>query len=223
MISYGALTGIQGKTLKIALDDDLELNKINRLANGKQAVIELRIADSRTISPEQRKKIYALINDLCDYTGDLPEYWKERFKFEAQGIFEIPKFSLSDCSMTIANYMILTILDFLFEQDIPFNTKTWDSLPTDFPKQMLCLKNKRCVLCGKKADIAHYQTVGSGRNRRAISHVGMYIMTLCREHHTEQHTIGILDFCEKYHIKPIKVTEEIAKQLKLGRTNKNDE
>lgn len=220
MISYGALTGIQGKTLKIALDDDLELNKINRLANGKQAVIELRIADSRTISPEQRKKIYALINDLCDYTGDLPEYWKERFKFEVQGIFEIPKFSLSDCSVTIANYMILTILDFLFEQDIPFNTKTWDSLPTDFPKQMLCLKNKRCVLCGKKADIAHYRTVGSGRNRRTINHVGMYIMTLCREHHTEQHTIGILDFCEKYHIKPIKVTEEIAKQLKLGRANK---
>lgn len=137
--------------------------------------------------------------------------------------FGVNHFSLSNCSMTIGNYMILTILNFLFEYDIPFKTKTWDSIPDDFPKQMLCIKNKRCVICGKPADIAHYNAVGMGRNRNKINHVGMYIMTLCRIHHDEQHHYmrykGLNDFFEKYHIKPIKVTEEIAKQLHLGRSD----
>ena len=136
-------------------------------------------------------------------------------------IFGIDEFSLSNCSVTVGNYMILTILEFLFQHDIPFETKTWDSIPNDFPRQMLCIKNKRCVICGKPADIAHYNAVGTGRNRNKINHVGMYIMTLCREHHTEQHKVGIKDFMNKYHIKPIKVTEEIAKQLHLGKVAEN--
>ena len=104
----------------------------------------------------------------------------------------------------------------MFAEDIPFKFKTWDSIPQEFPKQMLCLKNRRCVLCGRPADIAHYNAVGMGRNRNKMSHEGLYIMTLCRAHHTEQHKIGLKTFIMKYHIKPIKVTKEIAKQLKLG-------
>lgn len=213
---FGKLIGIQGNVLKIASDEVLDIAKVNRLANGKQPTVELKIADNRKISPEQRKKIFALINDLCSYTGDVPEYWESIFKYQVRETFGIDEFSLSDCSVTIGNYMILVILNFMFEEDIPFKTKTWDSLPSEFPKQMLCLKNKRCVLCGKPADIAHYHAVGAGRNRNKINHVGNYIMTLCRVHHGEQHQIGLRSFLLKYHIKPIKVTEDIAKQFKLG-------
>lgn len=213
---FGKLIGIQGNVLKIVPDEVLDMAKANRLANGKQPTVELKIADNRKISPEQRKKIFALINDLCSYTGDVPEYWESVFKYQVRETFGVGEFSLSDCSVTTGNYMILVILNFLFEEDIPFKTKTWDSLPSEFPKQMLCLKNKRCVLCGKHADIAHYHAVGAGRNRNKISHVGNYIMTLCREHHTEQHQVGLRSFLLKYHIKPIKVTEDIAKQFKLG-------
>lgn len=42
-------------------------------------------------------------------------------------------------------------------------------------------------------------------------------MSLCRTHHTLQHTIGLTTFMEIFHIKPIKVTEEIAKELHLGK------
>lgn len=216
---FGKLIGVQGNVLKIALDEDLNTFKVNRYANGKQPTVELEIADNRKISPEQRKKIFALINDLCSYTGDVPEYWESVFKYQVRETFGIEEFSLADCSVTVANYMILVILNFLFEEDIPFKTKTWDSLPNEFPKQMLCLKNRRCVLCGKHADIAHYHAVGAGRNRNKINHVGNYIMTLCREHHTEQHKMGVKSFFMKYHIKPIKVTEDIAKQLNLGVIN----
>lgn len=220
---FGKLSKINGNQITVTLDEKMNVYELQRFANGKQPTVELSIEDGRHISPDQRKKIYALINDLCEYTGDVPEYWKEQFKFMVETTFGVNHFSLSDCSMTTANYMILTILNFLFEHDIPFKTKTWDSIPDSFPKQMLCIKNKRCVICGKPADIAHYNAVGMGRNRNKINHVGMYIMTLCRIHHDEQHHYmrykGLNDFFEKYHIKPIKVTEDIAKQLHLGVIN----
>ena len=215
---FGTLDRIQGKQVLITLDDEIDMYKVQRLSGGKKPTIELDISDGRRITPDQRKKIYALINDLCEYTGDVPEYWKEKFKFMVETIFGIDEFSLSDCSVTVGNYMILTILEFLFQHDIPFRTKTWDSIPNDFPKQMLCIKNRRCVICGKPgADIAHVQTVGMGRNRTKINHTGMYIMSLCRECHIRQHQMGISSFMQEYHIKPIKVTEEIAKELHLGK------
>lgn len=220
---YGKLITQAGKRLTIDVDEELDSRKVSSRAGGKQPAVELYIDDGRHISRDQRAKIYALIGDLCDYTGDVPEEWKARFKFMTEAVFGTEQFSLADCSMTTANQMILIILNFLFKNDIPFKSKTWDSIPSDFPKQMLCLKNKRCVICGKKADIAHYTAVGSGRNRRTINHVGMYINTLCREHHTQQHRIGAESFMELYHIKPIKVTEEIAKELKLGRIENNDQ
>ncbi|MHC3377776.1 putative HNHc nuclease [Ligilactobacillus equi] len=208
---------VSNNGLNLRLSGKFDPSHVITLGANKKATGRLILDDKRHISAQQRKLIYALINDLCDYTGDPPVYWKERFKFEVQGAFGIVPFSLSDCSITVANYMILTILNFLFEEDIPFKRKWWYELPDDFPRQMLCLKNKTCVICGKpNADIAHYNAVGSGRNRDKISHIGLYIMTLCRGHHQQQHKIGLKTFLSKYHIKPIKVTEEIARKLKLG-------
>lgn len=214
---FGKLEKIQGNQILITLDEKIDMYKVQRLSDGKKPTVEVDISDERRITPDQRKKIYALINDLCEYTGDVPEYWKEKFKFMVETIFEIDDFSLSNCSITVGNYMILVILEFLFQHDIPFKTKVWDSIPDDFPKQALALKQKRCVICGRKADIDHFDTVGMGRNREKIVHVGMHIMTLCRAHHNERHNIGVLDFIQKYHLKPIKVTPEIAKRFKLGR------
>lgn len=208
--------------LKMRLKEPIDDYSLFTYGDNKNVTGRLIIDDNRKISAEQRRKIYALIYDLCLYTGDDYqgygcEQWKYYFKQEVMNAFSVKEFSLSNCSVTVANYMILTILNFLFDEDIPFRTKTWDSLSDEFPKQMLCLKSKRCVLCGKPADIAHFKAVGAGRNRNKISHVGNYIMTLCRTHHTEQHKSGIKKFMDRYHIKPIKVTPEIAKQFKLGR------
>lgn len=42
---------------------------------------EMRFDDGRTISIEQRKKAYATIRDIADYTGYLPEEQKEWLKY----------------------------------------------------------------------------------------------------------------------------------------------
>ena len=49
--------------------------------------------------------------------------------------------------------------------------------------------NRKCVICGKHAELAHYQAVGRGRNRRKIEHIVNKVLALCSNHHREQHTI----------------------------------
>lgn len=215
---YGKLISTQGNVVKIQLDEELDINKLIKFANGKQQTVELLVDDGRHITPDQRKKIYALLGDYCLYTGYSLNEAKLFFKSMVADFFHTEMFSLSDCSETVASQMITTMLEFFFFEDIPFHTKIWDSLPDDFPRVMMCIKTKRCAICLKEhADIHHVTAVGMGRNRNEINHVGMYIEPLCRVHHTIFHTIGAKNFMAKYHIKPIKVTPEIAKELHLGK------
>lgn len=215
---YGKLISTQGNVVKIQLDEELDINKLIKFANGKQPTVELLVDDGRHITPDQRKKIYALLGDYCLYTGYSLNEAKLFFKSMVADFFHTEMFSLSDCSETVASQMITTMLEFFFFEDIPFHTKIWDSLPDDFPRVMMCIKTKRCAICLKEhADIHHVTAVGMGRNRNEINHVGMYIEPLCRVHHMIFHTIGAKNFMAKYHIKPIKVTPEIAKELHLGK------
>ncbi len=55
------------------------------LAQKQVHEIELRIVDGRTISAEQRRKIYAIIRDIAFWCGDNPEWIKEYFKFNFCG------------------------------------------------------------------------------------------------------------------------------------------
>ena len=220
---FGKLIGVQGNQMKIAVDDELKANRISKLANGKQATVEVRIDDGRHITPDQRKKIYALINDFCLYTGYVPEEAKEYFKSMVEATFNVEPFSLSDCSVTTASNMIMLILDFMFHEDIPFRTKVWDALPDDFPRVAMCIRHRRCAICLKEhADIHHVTAVGMGRNRNKMNHVGLYVEPLCRVHHTIFHVMGAKSFFERYHLKPIKLTQELAKELHLG-GNENEQ
>lgn len=220
----GKLLSISGNELTIAVDDVLSIARIRQLSNGKQPSVDLTVDDSRHISRDQQKKIFALIHDLCNYTGDEPKRWENEFKWRVEITFDVDEFSLSDCSMTVGNYMILTILDFLFEENIPFKTKLWDSLPSDFPRQRLCLKNRTCVICGRQhADLAHFKAIGMGRNRRKIDERKMYFMTLCRQHHQEQHRIGINNFMKRYHLKPIRLSDNDLIRFKILSKQKLEE
>ena len=207
---FGFIQKIIGRLLIIRLDDDVNVFKLLKYRQqGKKIRVEVKVEDERQISSDQRKMIFALINDFCNYTGDVQQDAEEYFKFRTQMSFGIDYFHLSNCSVTTANYMILTILDYLFEEDVPFKLKTWESIPNEFPKQMLAMKTQTCVICGKPhADLAHYRAVGMGRNRHKIDERKMLFMSLCREHHTEQHKIGIDTFVKKYHIKPIRLSND---------------
>lgn len=125
-------------------------------------------------------------------------------------------FSLSDCSMTVAKNFIDFMITFCIQQDIPFTTKVWDEIASSYALQHQCLLKRLCVVCGRpKADLAHYDGVGSGRDRTSINHVGLRAMTLCRQHHSLQHEMGLISFCKMYQIKPIKLSKFDVVQLGL--------
>ncbi|MDM6516287.1 putative HNHc nuclease, partial [Staphylococcus aureus] len=77
--------------------------------------------------------------------------------------------------------------------------------------------NRNCVICGKPhADLAHYEAVGRGMNRNKMNHYDKHVLALCREHHNEQHAIGVKSFDDKYHLHDswLKVDERLNKMLK---------
>jgi len=56
------------------------------------------------------------------------------------------------------------------------------------------IKSMKCLVCNSsKVDVAHVKTVGSGGCDELWN-----LMPLCRQHHSEQHAIGIRTFASKY-------------------------
>lgn len=93
----------------------------NLICNKRVRKAELRFDDGRHISAEQRKKAYATIRDIADYTGYLPEEMKEIMKYEHMIRTGDGYFSLSDCSMGMAREFINTLLEFALENGIPLS------------------------------------------------------------------------------------------------------
>ena len=175
---------------------------------------ELRIDDGRRISSDQRKKIYALIKDIGNHTGHHPEYLKEHLKYEFMSREDRDYFSLSNVDMTTARYFIESILEFCFEWEVPFATKTHELAKEVGNYLYLCLLHRKCAVCGKShAHIHHVDAVGSGRNRNEIDHTQLRLIALCAEHHQETHTIGWGTFNKRYKVAGIKLNEQSIKRL----------
>ena len=177
-------------------------------------VIEIRLTDGREISAEQRKKIFATVRDIAAWSGHEPEYIRQfmEFEFRLQNSFE--PFSLSNCDMTTAKEFINYLIDFCINHGVP----TRDTLlnrTDDISKYLYsCIEHRICAVCNDRADIHHIDTVGMGRDRSTIIHLGMKAIALCRKHHTEAHTEGKA-FYDKFHIYGIEVDEYLCKVLNL--------
>ena len=197
---------------------DVQLNEMDQLMieNGYPLDVEFNIIDGRTITIKQRKKIFALLNDIYMHTGQPQDDLRQMFQFYLQTIKGYDPISLSNCSVTVARELIEVILEWTFLHNVPLNHKTSDLLKEDAKFIYLTVINRLCAICGKpKSDLAHKQAIGRGRNRNKMNHYGHEVLALCRNHHTEQHQIGIRSFNEKYHLENswVKVTPEINKKL----------
>ena len=175
---------------------------------------EIRVDDGRRISSDQRKKIYALIKDIADYTGHHPEYLKEHMKYDFMAKEDRDYFSLSNIDMTTARYFIEHLLEFCFEWSVPLASNTVVLAREINNYLYLCLRYRKCAVCGEKADIHHHEhLVGMGMDRNNHDHINSKYIALCRKHHNECHTIGHKTFEEKYKITSIKLNEQSIKRL----------
>lgn len=178
---------------------------------------EIRVDDGRRISSEQRKKIYALCRDISVYTGHDVEDLKENILKVGFMIKEDRDyFSLSDVDMTTARYFIEYILEFCFEWDVPLNEKTVALAKEVNNYLYLCLRYRKCAVCGRYADIHHHENlVGMGMDRAKHNHEDSRYIALCRTHHTECHTIGHKTFENKYKLAAIKLNAQAIKELRI--------
>ncbi|WP_235804446.1 putative HNHc nuclease, partial [Fructilactobacillus florum] len=77
---FGQLTRVTGKQVTLNVDEDIDISRLRRWSDGKQPTVELIIDDGRRITPDQRKKIFAMLGDMSDYLGYSPREIEEIMK-----------------------------------------------------------------------------------------------------------------------------------------------
>ena len=163
--------------------------------------------DKRCISPEQRRKAYALMGEIS--------IWKHDFiQRHIEGLHK-ELFSLSDCDMTTARDFITYLIDFMLEFDVPSRMPLYDLCDDIHRYVYACMMQKKCAVCGKKTELHHVDRVGMGRDRKEICHIGMEALPLCSDHHKEAHMHGDHVLLGKYHLQTVVIDAKIAKKYKL--------
>lgn len=208
---YNERTGELVITAKVDMNDYL-----------RECPKEARIGlmDSRGMTHDQRKKVYALMGEIAEWSGELPERIKELLKIEfmvhrLNGL--VDEFSLSDAPKSLVSKFINYVIEFILENGVPTRMPLYE-VCDDIEKMIYaCLMNKRCAVCQRKAHLHHIDRVGIGRNRHKIDHTGMRCLPLCPDHHVEIHSIGDAIFMDKYHLSDrVKIDDKIIKLYKLG-------
>lgn len=184
--------------------------------------VEIGFCDGRTLSPEQRRKIYSIFGEIADWVGDEKSAIKEQMKWEfvISRMDKMKKaiFSLSDVDMNTASDFITFLIDFMLEHDIPSHIPLTE-LCDDVGKYIYaCLMNKRCAVCGKAGELHHLEgsRIGMGGDRKETPQLGREAVCLCREHHTIIHSMSEYKFMHDNHLVGVKIDEAIAKKHKLN-------
>lgn len=175
-----------------------------RMCRREYKNVEITMLDSRPLSDKQRRSCYALIREIAQWSGDDERSMKEILKidFWAGELLETADrmFSLSNAPMSIVASFQNWLIKFILANDIPTKRPLLDFVDDTESYVYACLVNKKCVICGKRADLHHVKALGMGANRDEVIHEGMEVLPICREHHTETHTIGRETFLDKYHL-----------------------
>lgn len=176
--------------------------------------VEIRVIDGRTISAEQRRKIFAMIRDISLYSGHDPEYLRQYLSWNFRSIDGLEPFSLSDTDMTTAKDFITYLISFCMEHNIPTQDTLLHYQDDTYKYLYLCLEHRKCAVCNKPAEVHHVDRIGMGRDREEIIHEGMKAVALCREHHHNAH-IDEAGFFERFHIFGIELDAYLCQRLHL--------
>lgn len=190
---------------------------------GQEFEVEVRFIDKRRMSDQQRKFIFALIGNIGDELGYISKLDKEYLRAILmelnKRLHDIEKDSLKDYTMSDANHLIETIIEYALENEIGLDGEIIEEYGYRFSeRQTYTMALKRvCCVCGRRgADIHHVTQIGTKGNRKKISHVGLKACPLCRYHHTECHN-DPKRFMELYHIAPFTIDKKMEFFIKQGK------
>lgn len=220
--NYSAkLLKFKGNLIEADINEQVNIQRLKTMYGDYEGdrIIEVRFVDPRRFTVQQRNFIYALIGDIFLHYGESPESLKEYFYWQFQA-FTNRNISLSDDSQSTvsdANLLADIILDFIFENNIPFRNG-YEILPANQEYYFYkCITKRVCCICGKTgAEIDHFDKALGRRSRKKVDHSEYTFAALCPQHHHEKHQIGITRFKQKYQVKGIKLNDETRKKLRIG-------
>ena len=213
------IIGKDGNELRVRLYDELTLDEMKRYEIDGRLFAIVELFDPESITIDQRNHIFALFGDMEFHTGYPVDGWYNLFKIKFmhhEMLDELPSVAVNQMTKKMASKFIEYIIIYCIQNDIPFQ-KGQFYLPTESSKYIYWATiTRRCVICGKEhAQIAHYEAVGMGRDRRHVDHTKHHVLALCDFHHREQHSVGWTEFMQKYLVKPIKLKANELKQLNV--------
>ena len=213
---------VSGKILSV--DNDIITIQVCADAQGwclehNAESVEVRIDDGRSITNDQRRKIYATMRDIAEWTGDMPDAIKAYFKWSFCGDNQHEEFSLSDVDRETASEFLTYLIDFCIQNGVPCSDPLWDRCEDIERYMYACVMTRTCCITGKKnAHIHHVDRIGMGRDRNEICQIGMRVVPLSPDLHTMIHYTGKeQEFYSQHHITPIALTEKMCNHLKLGK------
>jgi len=216
----GRIMGFDEKTNEAIIRAPADFIKLCRQ---EQKEVWIEFIDSRHLSDKQRRSAYAMIREIADWSGDTTDAIKEALKldFWCGELLEMADtiFSLSNAPMSIVAAFQSWLARFIVRNDVPTKRPMLEYIDDIDDYVYACLVNKKCPVCGKRADLHHIDAVGMGRDRTEIIHEGMEVLPLCREHHMEIHSMGKSGFFKKYHLEHgIPADKTICRIYKLKRS-----
>lgn len=211
--------GPEGVTIFVPYKD------INRLCKRQYDTVQVGFEDGRSLGHSQRRKAYALMGEIAEWSGVEPEEVKDMVKhqFITQHLDGLQKelFSLSDVDMTTAREFISYLIDFIVAWEVPTKVPLVDYCEDIRRYVYTCLTHKQCAVCGKRpCDLHHVDRVGMGNDRRKIVHIGRRCLPLCREHHQMIDHMGDEHFMDHFHLEAVEIDEKILKIYKLNQRGK---
>lgn len=233
MLMKGYISGYDGQALNITVP----FSDAGLLQKQEITECEVRLTDGRTITPAQRRKIFAMVRDIADWATwakDRRQYQevlrqlqllylidttdteavRHQLEYHYCELLDINLFSLSNCDVSTAREFISYLIDLAIEHEIPCRDSLLNRCEDIERYLYSCVERRRCAICGKKADIHEVERVGMGRDRRQLHHLGQLVQPLCRQHHQEVDQVGQASFDKKYHITGIRLDENLCKKLK---------
>ena len=207
------------KILNMKLKDDLNFERLNTYYNDdlSKVIGLLDIPDPRKPSKAQRRFYWAMLGDMEYCLGgldeDYDEYFKRRFFYKYDR-----KVSVSDdtkSSMEDVTNLINMVIDRILDEPMMQLSESFKYIGMNDYWFYASLMKKKCCLCGAKGEKAHVQAVGMGRNRKTIDHTKHAFMSLCNNHHREQHEKGITEFLKEHVVIPVWLVNDDLKSIGL--------
>lgn len=200
-----------GEDMRITPTSPIERELIQRQAG----YIEFRTVDGREITAPQRRKIFAMMEDISKEFGEIPEYYRTILTWQFCRDQEKEVFSLSNVDRTTARDFIDFLIDFCFRHNVPTSDTLLNCCDDVGRYLYMCLEHRKCAICNDPAEVHHVDRIGMGRDREKIVHVGLRAIALCHKHHDEAHA-GEKGLFDRYHVYGIKLDKYLCDCLNLN-------